>query len=119
MSMRAAFAELKEGQAEPEQIDIEGEGETGKPIPREVQLAAAAKVVAEGKRPKPAQATKPQAKAGRTGKNQNPAYHKLTVYIPQETRKAVGMKLLQDGGLDLSELVEQLLDGWTLGRLNV
>ena len=63
-----------------------------------------------------AKAAKPN-KERAMGKSRNPDFQKLTVYIREKTRKAVAIQLLQEGqGREVSELVEDLLDGWTTKR---
>jgi predicted outer membrane protein len=54
------------------------------------------------------------------GKSRDPQYEKLTVYIRKSTRKAVNRRLLdEDQSQELSELIEELLSGWAIKRLNV
>lgn len=58
-----------------------------------------------------------KGKAAGMGKYRDPSFRKVTVYLRDKTRKAAAVRLIEDGR-ELSEIVEQLLDGWTAGRIN-
>lgn len=47
-----------------------------------------------------------------TAKSKDPGYQKLTVYIRKEVHLAAKRKLLDQGGGELSALVEELLADW-------
>jgi hypothetical protein len=50
---------------------------------------------------------------GKVGKSQDPAFTKLTCYVRKETHLSVRKKLLeQEGGGEISEIVEKLLAEW-------
>jgi len=48
------------------------------------------------------------------GKRSNPDYERLNLLVRKSTRRRVDMKMLQEPGaaVDLSELVDKLLDEW-------
>jgi hypothetical protein len=87
MSLKDAFAGMKEVKAQPTQIDLE----------EHLSLTPA-----NGKKPR----------AGRAiGKSADPDFERLTVYVRKETKKAVTRKWedATDGKEDLSDLTELLL----------
>lgn len=59
-----------------------------------------------------------EAKRGRPrGKRSSDDFVQVTAYIEKETHRAVKMALLREGeGREFSELVEELLAGWTAAR---
>lgn len=58
-----------------------------------------------------------KTKAAGMGKYRDPSFRKVTVYLREKTRKAAAVRLIEDGR-ELSEIVEQLLEGWTAGRID-
>lgn len=51
------------------------------------------------------------------GKSSNPAYKQISAYVRKETHRAALRRLLdEDGGRDLSDVIEELLAGWAAGR---
>ena len=46
------------------------------------------------------------------GKRSHPDFKQITAYIRKDTHRAVKIALLQNGGKEFSELVEELLGQW-------
>jgi len=86
--------------------------ETDRAETESVEPAAAAKTADVGK---PAGE---EARRGRPrGKRSSDEFVQVTAYIEKETHRAVKMALLREGeGREFSELVEELLAGWTTAR---
>ena len=89
MSLQDAFARIKEGQTEAEPI------------------AAAPAVTAKPRKSAPAKKAMSVASAG--GKSSNPDFVQLKVYVRADTRKRAARKWEDQGGRDVSDLVEHLL----------
>ena len=76
-------------------------------------LAPAPKPAAIAAVPTPLQTVARRA----AGKRNNPAYRQLTAYVKTETHQGVKLALLSDGeGREISELVDELLEGWLKAR---
>lgn len=74
------------------------------PIPREIQLAAAAQVLTEGKPAKGSEKT-PAIR----GKSSNPDYEAVKVWVLSDYRKRATRKWEDEGGQDFADLIERLL----------
>jgi hypothetical protein len=62
-----------------------------------------------------ATAPEPIATSRKRGKSADPEYVKLTSYIRRQTHLQVKRKLL-DRGMEISELVEELMNSWLAGQ---
>jgi hypothetical protein len=62
-----------------------------------------------------ATAPEPIAASRKRGKSADPEFVKLTSYIRRQTHLQVKKKLL-DHGMEISELVEELMDRWLAGQ---
>ena len=49
------------------------------------------------------------------GKHSNPDYAQVTVYVRKTVRKAIKIRLFEEG-LEMSELVERLLSNWLVNQ---
>jgi len=102
MSLKDAFAGMKQARVEPEQPEQE-----------EVQRAK----TPQRKTPKPrnTRAADPepvmvsQELVGKTGKSSSPEFERLTVYVRKQTKKVAARKWEDETGGDMSELVQDLL----------
>ena len=54
-------------------------------------------------------------KRRQAGKRSNPDYEQIGAYIPKSLHLAVKKRLLEEQGLDFSDLVKELLEEW-VGR---
>jgi hypothetical protein len=60
-------------------------------------------------------APEPITASRKRGKSVDPEYVKLTSYVRRQTHLQVKKKLL-DRGMEISELVEELMDSWLAGQ---
>lgn len=64
----------------------------------------------------PAPAQKETAEAGRSNPANKGLYIHTSLYLSRKTHADVRVALMQDGGEDLSELVDRLLESWLDAR---
>ena len=95
MSLKDALAGVKQGQAD-QQEDVS---------PARTESSPAPLRRAKAKKPRPERAY---------GKSSNPEFEKVGVYVRTETRRKAERKWEDQGGGDLSDLIESLLSKYAV-----
>ena len=95
MSLKDALAGVKQGQTEHE------------------QEAGSARMESSPTQLRRTKAGKPQPER-RSGKSSNPEFEKVGVYVRTETRRRAERKWEDQGGGDLSDLIESLLSQYAV-----